>query len=158
MFAKVELLGDRLDGRLNRRDAHRGLRGGGVLSVASVGGEQPDRVAMREPESSQHLQRCRWQEQVAIFGSFAAMNVNHHSLAVDVTDLQADRLADPQAERIGRPNERLHANLPAGVDDLLDLRSRDHLGERAGVTEFRIGENLPISREGLAICSVRSLD
>jgi hypothetical protein len=56
---------------------------------------------MREPECTKRSERRNGQQQVAILGALAAMDVYHHPLAVDVADLQVDRFANPQKESEG---------------------------------------------------------
>mgnify|MGYP006928329361 CR=1 FL=1 len=56
--------------------------------VASIGGKQPLRVSMRHPVVSQNLQGIAGQRHIAVFSSLTAMNMHHHPLGVDITDLQ----------------------------------------------------------------------
>ncbi len=93
--------------------------------VAAFCRKEPDGVKMRDPELTHRLQCRIGQRQVAVFASHAAMNANHHSLAVDVAELQVDRFADPQAERVSGTAKGLHAQGLIRVDDLPDLRSGD---------------------------------
>jgi hypothetical protein len=88
--------------------------------VASFGREQPDRIAMRDSELAERLQGRIGQDQVAILGSFATMNVHHHPPAVDVGDLEVNGFANPQSERVAGPEEVLQTQCAAGIDDLLD--------------------------------------
>ena len=76
------------------------------------------------------------------------MNVDHHSLGVQVTDFQMDRFPDPQSQGVGRPDERFHSPGPAGVDDLEDLGLGDNFGQRFDVIQFGLLEHLPLSRAG----------
>ena len=71
---------------------HRGgLKGNfsdrGLAVIASLGGKQKSLMPMRCPVSSQQLERRSWQRYVSILGALAAMNVDHHPLAVDIADL-----------------------------------------------------------------------
>ncbi len=55
-FAKVQLLRDLLEGRLNRADAHRCLGRRTILMISAFGGEQEARILVRLPEPSQGSQ------------------------------------------------------------------------------------------------------
>ncbi len=119
--------------------------------ITACGGEQEDRVAMRLPENAEGSQRRSGQRHVAILGPFAAMNVDHHSLTVEITNLQIDRFSDSQSEGVGRPDEGLHSPGLAGVDDLEDLGLGDHFGQGLGVVEPGLIEHVPLARASRAI-------
>ncbi len=119
--------------------------------IPAFGGKQEDRVAMGLPEGSQCRQGGSGQRDVAILGPFAAMDVDHHSLAVEITDLQVDRFADSQAEGVSRPDEGFQSERLASVDDLEDLRLGDHFGQRLDVVELGLIEHVPISGASRAI-------
>lgn len=74
------------------------------------------------------------------------MNVNHHSLRIDTTDLQVNRFADSQTQCVGRPQKRFESKGASGVDDLKDLRLGDDFWECEDSAEFSLVERLPVSR------------
>ena len=79
--------------------------------------KQEFRIAMGDPVVSQQRQcRCgEWQK--SIFGSLAAMDVNHHALGIDIADLQVESFFQPQSERVDGPevDARCDAALTAAM-------------------------------------------
>jgi hypothetical protein len=73
------------------------------------------------------------------------MDANHHSLAVDVADLQVDRFADPQTERIHRPEERSHPQRAAGTDDLMELIAGQNIRQRLDDVKLGFGQCFPVA-------------
>ena len=96
-------------------------------------------------------ERGNGEGEIAVLGPFATMDVDHHPLAIQIANLEVDRFADPQSERVAGPEEGLHAQSLAGIDELKDLCLRDHLGQRVDVVDFRLVEDLPLAGTGGAI-------
>ena len=78
------------------------------------------------------------------------MDVNHHSLSVDVSDLEVNRFSDSQPQRVGGPDEGLHAERLAGVDDLEDLLLRNDFGKCLGVFELGSLKDIPVPGTGVS--------
>ncbi len=114
-------------------------------------GEQEDRVAVRLPEHAEGSQRRLGQRHVAILGPFATMNVDHHALAVEITDLEIHRFPDPQPQGVSRPDEGLQPLSPSSVDDLEDLGLGDHFGQGFHVVQLGLIEDVPLARASRTI-------
>ena len=79
------------------------------------------------------------------------MDMDHHPLAVDIADLQVDRFANSQSERVGDPDETLHAKGSTRIDHLKDLVLRDDFGKSADVVDLGLIKDFPFSRAGGSI-------
>ncbi len=79
------------------------------------------------------------------------MDMDHHPLTVDIADLQVDRFTDSQTERVGDPDETLHAKRSASVDHLKDLSLGNHFGQCAGIVDLGLIKDFPFSRTGGAV-------
>ena len=55
-------------------------------------------MAMRGPVLAEHGKGPRRKWNVTIFGSLTTVNVNHHPLTVDVTDLEVQTFLETQPE------------------------------------------------------------
>lgn len=144
-LSKVELFDNLLDGALNGRDAHRCGCLASPLVVASIGRKQQYSMAVRLPVVSQSEQGRLRQWDVAILGTFAAMDVDHHPPAVDVSDLQVEPFLQAESQRVHGPKESGHPHGRAGIEDLLDLFSSDDFRQRFDVLQFGFGERFPVS-------------
>src|SRR6202167_4387489 len=81
------------------------LGGDGITcGVPAVAGKQP--LLRLAPETSpvdaKFLQQLRAEHDIAVLAAFALADMNHHPLAVDVTDLQASRFCAACAGGIHR--------------------------------------------------------
>ena len=76
------------------------------------------------------------------------MDVNHHSLSIDVTHVQVQCFFQRQAQRVHRPKVRHHPLRGASVDQPMDLVDGEHFGQRLDVLEFGVGERFPVSFTG----------
>ncbi|TWU09915.1 hypothetical protein Pla52o_58140 [Novipirellula galeiformis] len=76
------------------------------------------------------------------------MNVNHHPLGINVTDLQVASFLEPQAHRVGRPKEGCDPLDSASVDDAVHLFDGKHLRHRFGPLQLHCGERLPVPLAG----------
>ena len=54
-------------------------------------------IPVRHPIAAEELICFRRQGNIPVLGALAAMDVDHHPLAVDIGDLQSERFRDPQA-------------------------------------------------------------
>ena len=89
-LAEVKLLGDLLDRSLYGRNRHHGRLIMADPVIASFGGEQEPRMAMRLPVIMKPVQCAGGKWHVAILGAFAAMNVHPTSIGVDISDLEME--------------------------------------------------------------------
>jgi len=64
------------------------------------GGEEQAGIAMGAPVGAQQGQRVGRDRHKAVLGAFAQVDVEHHALAVDVGDLEGERLGQAQAAGI----------------------------------------------------------
>ena len=123
--------------------------------ISSFGGKQEYRIAVRLPEGAHCVKRRFGEREIAVLGAFATMDMDHHPLAIDIAELQVHRFADPQAERVGNPNEALHAKSTTGIDHVEDLLLSDHLGQCGDMLDLGLFEYFPFSD---ASVSVEKLD
>ncbi len=155
LLAELELGGDLLDRPLSGRHAHRCL--GSALGVglermiATVSGEEELRMLVRDPVPPEGIDGELADGDVAVLGTFAAMNVDHLALGVDVADLQVQSFAQTQAQRIDGPEEDSQALGVGGQDDLANLFSCDYFGQRIFVLEFEHRQDVPAAWAGDAI-------
>ena len=128
-LGEFEFLRNTFDAALNGAGTHRRRRHRGRLAVAPVGRKEQTRVAVLFPVVS--AVRCNvlsGSGNVTIFGAFAAMDVDRHSLGVDVADLQVESFFKPQPQRVERPQKSRVVMLPCGHDQLMDFVDRQHFG------------------------------
>ena len=148
LFAKVQLGGDDLHRVLRRRGCHRSLGGRHASVLTTIGEKQKAFVSMREPMLSQQLQRRAGDRDVAIFGPFAAMNMDQSAIRIDVTDLQVQSFAQSQSHRIDGPEVNRHALTRTSVNDLVNLLGRDDFRQGLGTFDFQLMQCVPVARTG----------
>ena len=75
-----------------------------ITVVPTVAWKQPCAGHFRQvaPVLAQFLEQFWAEHHIAVCASFAALNVNHHALAVDVVDLQMRQLGTSRAGGIER--------------------------------------------------------
>ena len=81
-------------------DAALGHRLGGLMGIGwfvAASGEDKPWMAMSEPVLAQQVERGLGQCNVAVLGSLAAVNMDHHALAVDVGDFEVAGFVKAQA-------------------------------------------------------------
>src|SRR6056297_1520831 len=154
-FLKVELTCDLADRLLDGAGLDGRGADGGLFVITSFGGKEKPRMAMGFPMTAEPVQSFLRQWHVAIFGSFAAMNVEHHAFATDVTDLQVAGFFDSESHGVDGPVEQGDPLDTASVDDVVDLLDGEDFGEGLGLLEFHRGERLPVP---LASPRVEELD
>ena len=89
-----------LHGPLHAADRHGVWRFGRVLAVAAQGREEQSRMPVSLPVGAQHRQRPGRQRNVAVLGPLAAVDMEHHPVAVDIRGLQMQRLLKAPATGI----------------------------------------------------------
>ena len=97
---------------------------------------------------SQQLQRRAGDRDVAIFGPFAAMNMDQSAIRIDVTDLQVQSFAQSQSHRIDGPEVNRHALTRTSVNDLVNLLGRDDFRQGLGTFDFQLMQCVPVARTG----------
>ena len=103
------------------------------------------------PVVSEHVQCAVGKRQVTIFGAFAAMNVDRHSLGVNVADLQVESFFEPQPKRIKRPQKGRVVPLLCCGDQLMHFLDRQDVGQRFLFGHFQLVKNVPLARTGLRV-------
>jgi len=95
--------------------------------------------------------RGRRKRDVAILGAFAAMDVNDHSIAVDVADLEVGSLLDSQSARVdGGEDGAISQKTDAG-EDLRDFFAAEHDGDGLLVPDANALEGRQVLRTGLVV-------
>ena len=89
-----------------------------------LAGEEPVLGMKQQPPGAQQRQQRDGQGHEAVLLAFAAADVNHHALAVDVADLQRAGLGDPQPRRVGHREQHPIARPGNGSEN------GEHLGLR----------------------------
>src|SRR5438132_4795350 len=79
-------------------DAERGADGD--VAFRPLAGEEPRRGPGDTPVRPQFSEEPLGEQRVAIAWPFAALDADHHALAVDVPDLERDHLAHPQSSGV----------------------------------------------------------
>ena len=148
LLAKIELAGDPLDGSLHRSDAQGGIGLGDLLAGAAVGGKEITGMPMGLPVIAEPMEGGSGQRDVAVLGPFAAMDVDHHPLGVEIADLQAAGFLKPQSKGIDGPEEGGHPEGGAGVEDLADLLAGEDFGKCLERLQAGVGEGLPVAGAG----------
>jgi len=75
---------------------HRLLSGWAFFSASAQTGEYPDRVSAERPVTSQYMKSGLRKGDVSVFGAFSAMNMDAHTMAVDIGDLEMQGLIQPE--------------------------------------------------------------
>ena len=66
------------------------------MVMTSCGGKEPGGVAMGFPVEAQELQGVMRQGDIAVLGTFAAVDVDHVARAIDIAHLKGKRLVQAQ--------------------------------------------------------------
>ena len=83
---------------------------------------------MRYPKATQHIQSCFWQRYQTVSIAFAVTNMHALTHSIDVTDPQAQALAQAQAQAIERKESHTITEHAGRDDDLLQLGAGDDIG------------------------------
>ena len=103
------------------------------------------------PVRPQQVQCAYRQRQVAIFGSFAVVDVNRHSLRVDVSDLQVEAFFESQSQRVDRPHENRVVLLTSCFDELLYLFDGQDIGQLLLLGNLESFKDVPVARTRNAV-------
>jgi hypothetical protein len=154
-FAEVNPTSDLLHRPLDGTGPHGGASGRGFFVVVRFGGKQQTGMAVRDPVKSQQVQCGLWQRNVSIFGSLAAMDMHHHSLCIDIADLQVQAFLHAKSQRVDGPKVNCDAVLRRGVNDSMDLSDGDDFWQGLGVLQLHGDKGVPIS---LARSGIKEFD
>lgn len=97
------------------------------------------------PVLTEHEQGRGGQRYVAVFGTFAAMNMNHSAFGVDVSCLQVQSFIEAQSHRIDGSEKSSHPLGSGGINDGVDLLAGQHFGKRVDILQFEHGEDVPVT-------------
>src|ERR1700758_1491272 len=98
-------------------------------SVPAVAGKEPLlRLASEAaPVDAQRIEQLRAEHDIAVLGSLASPDMNHHPLAVDVSDLQVGRFRAACAGGIKRHQQDAVKGAFRGVDQTRNLLLAEYL-------------------------------
>ena len=93
---------------------------GPIAAVPAIAGKQPDTRSSAQPPPvrAQFVEQDRAEHHVAILAALAALDVDHHALAVHVADLQASQLRVANTGRIESHEHGTIKSSGSGVDEL----------------------------------------
>jgi len=130
------------EGTLEGGAAH-GLGGGGrPLAAVALGGEQEPGMLVGSPELAQPEQGALGQRHVTVPIALAGADVQEGAFAVDITDLQAQALAQAQAAGVDRGQSDPMVEGFDAAQDLTDLGGGEDDGEfelGSGASELEFG-------------------
>ena len=102
--------------------------------------EEPSLGSIHSPPVAQDLQQLRRKHDIAIDASFALLDSDHHSFAIDIGDFQADSLRDAQPSRVADGQYRAMLAIPHTAQKLQNFfRTQDDrqlLGHLGGRNDF----------------------
>ena len=70
---------------------------------------------------AEFFKQLRTEHHIAVFASLAALDVDHHPLAVDVADFQVRQLGVPRAGGVERHQQNAMEGSAGGIDQLCDF-------------------------------------
>ena len=85
---------------------------------------------MRLPVLPEQLQGAVGEWDIAVLGTFAAVNVNHHAFRVEIADFEIESFFQSEAQRIDGPEIDSVASVPNGGHDLVDFVDGQDIGQR----------------------------
>src|SRR5713101_4571738 len=94
-----------------------------ITVVPTVAWKQPFAGLSRQaaPVLAQFFQKFWAEHHIAISASLAALNVNHHPLAVDVADFQVGQLGVPHSGSVERQQQNAMVGSERCIDELRDF-------------------------------------
>lgn len=149
----VKLFKNRFDRSLDGRLAHGFVGGRSLRVVLAFGWENPCLIAMSLVVFSEDEQSGFGQWYQTIFGTLATMDVNHHSIGLDILNLEIESFLQPESQRVDDGEEAQHGgffdqleermNFTDGDDDRdFELASRSYELESGPISRARKGEEL----------------
>src|SRR5579864_3284951 len=118
---------------------------GVVGGVPAIAGEQPHLrfSSQTAPMLPECLQQLGAEHEVAVLATLSALYVNHHSLAVNVANLQMREFGPAHSGRIERHQDRAIERSRCGVDEPRDLLRAEYLGQPDDSLRVRSFVNTP---------------
>ena len=113
----------------------RGLRIHGLIAtVPAISGKQPDTgfFAQPPPVCAEFFEQDGTKHHVAILATFAALDVDHHPLAIDVADLQASQLGVANAGGVEGHEHGSIKGSRSGIDELRYFFLTENGGQAMG--------------------------
>jgi len=94
-----------------------------ITVVPAVAWKQPCTGLVRQaaPVLAQFLQQFWAEHHISVNASLAALNVNHHPLAVDVADFQVCQLGVPHSGGVERQQQNAMVGSESSIDELRDF-------------------------------------
>ena len=91
-----------------------------ISAVPTITGKQPDRrfLSQSPPVGAEFIKQNGTEHHVAILATLAALDVDHHTPAIDVADLQASQLRVPDAGGVEGHEERAMERSASCIDEL----------------------------------------
>src|SRR5450755_3732716 len=110
-----------------------------ITVVATVAWKQPKAGLSWQaaPMLAQFLEQFWAEHHIAICASLAALNVNHHALAVDVADFQVCQLGVAHSGGVERQQQNAMVGSARSIDESRDFFLAEDCGQATGL--FRIG-------------------
>jgi len=138
-----------LHGYLDGGFSHGRLACGSEPLSASESGKDQARVSVRLPVIAEHRKGLRRQGNHAILGPLAAVNMDEHTVTVDISDLQVQRLLEAQAAGVDGEEECLVVGGVHTGKDAGDLILGEDGGERFGALCSEIAKDIPIALQDI---------
>ena len=85
---------------LNTTAVHMGLCCWGELSATAQSRKNQIWISVGLPVTAQQFKGVFRQWDISVFSSLAAMDMDHHTVAVDILDLEIERFCEPQTAGI----------------------------------------------------------
>jgi hypothetical protein len=135
------------EGSLGAIESHGSSGCRAFVSSPAQSGEDEHGVSVSNPVAAQELVGLFRQGHVAVFGSLAAMHMDHHALAVYVGYLQGKSLRDPESTGIDRGMEGIVVESSEVVENGKDLFLAQDAGKPLLSFGFEVGEDVPLALE-----------
>ena len=94
--------------------------------VFALGREDPLFVTMGFVVLSESEQGGLWQRDHSIFGALTSVDVNHHSLGVDIRNLEIESFLEPEPQGVHDREEAQHGWLFDQLQEGVDFADRNH--------------------------------
>jgi len=120
---------------------------GAFIAAAPPGGEDPDGVSVGYPVPAEQLQCLMGKGDVAVLGTLAAVDVDHHPVAVDVGDLDVEGLGDSEPAGVDGGEEDGVVECCNVVEDAEHLFFAQDTGEPLFPFCAEIGKDVPVALE-----------
>ena len=108
-FFMPQSVDDLLEGLLHATAIQRQVDTGGVLQATMAVGEEQAWMMVYAPEAAQQVECPLGQRDQAVFVAFGVAHMHALTVGVDIADLQAQALTEPQTETVQGKEEDLVA-------------------------------------------------